>query len=454
MSALAVAAPRRRAAFGWLMAGTLAATTVIAAEAWLTRHPPAAAPALPALDPATLRPGFGPRTFAAALEQTNLGIAGARERIARHPGEWLLEEGLARALVARFRLTANAADLAEADRLLDHAMGEAPWPAGPVLTRASVALTVHDLGQTEAALKRLDAWAVRPGGEDRLDARSMRCEIAFERGDPAAARRLCGDDPDGGIQLRLANIAAKTGDLPGAAQKIEALLRRPRQPPSTLAQLALQRAAVALAQGDWRTSGRWARAAERLFPGWWLSEAYIAQQYALEGDFAEARRRYAALAARTGDADVCDALAQLAAATGHADEARAWAARAEAAWQERRRLLPDTYASHYAEHLLLHGDATAGLALAAGDYRRRPYPASIAHYAFALWRNGHPAQALAVVRQGEAHGFLTADMKLAEAVSLAALGRADDAGETLQTARRLNPRIDDFRQQFVVFTQD
>jgi hypothetical protein len=45
-------------------------------------------------------------------------------------------------------------------------------------------------------------------------------------------------------------------------------------------------------------------------------------------------------------------------------------------------------------------------------------------------------------------------MKLAEAVSLAALGRADDAGETLQTARRLNPRIDDFRQQFVAFMQD
>jgi tetratricopeptide (TPR) repeat protein len=454
MTALAAALPRRRAALGWLVAGAVAAATVIAADAWRTyrSEPKAAMP--PPLDPATLRAGFGPKTYAEALTQTGLGIAAARERVARHPGEWLLEEAVERALAARFRLTANAADLAEADRTLDQAMRDAPWPAGPLVTRASVALTVHDLGKTETALQRLDAWAVRPSAEDRLDARSMRCEIAFERGDPTAARRLCADDGDLGIQLRLANIAAKTGDASGAAQRIEALLRRPRQSPSTLAQLALQRAAVALAQGDWRASGRWARAAERLFPGWWLAEAYVAQQYGLEGNFAEARRRYAALAARTGDADVFDALAQLSAATGKTDEARAWAAKAETAWQERRRLLPDTYASHYAEHLLLHGDAAAGLALAQADYRRRPYPASIAHYAFALWRNGQPAQALAIVRKGEAQGFLTADMKLAEAVSLAALGRADEAADALQRARAINPRIDDFRQQFVAFTQD
>ena len=58
------------------------------------------------------------------------------------------------------------------------------------------------------------------------------------------------------------------------------------------------------------------------------------------------------------------------------------------------------------------------------------------------------------MRKGEAAGFRTANMKLAEAVSLAALGRAGDAGETLQEARRLNPSIDDFRQQFVLFAQE
>jgi tetratricopeptide (TPR) repeat protein len=452
MSARAAASPPARSVARWVAVGALAAVAVIAADAWWT-HRPAAVDVAP-LDPATLRPGFGPKTYAEAIDKANIGIATAHSRIARHPGEWLMEEGLARALVARFRLTARAEDLAAADRMLDQAMGHAPWPAGPVLSRASVALTVHDLGKTEAALARFDASAVRPPAEERIQAQSLRCEIAFERAEVALARRLCGDQQDLGIQLRLANIDAKTGHASSAAERIEALLRRPRQPPSTLAQLALQRASVALAQGDWRSSGRWARAAERLFPGWWLSQAYVAEQYVLEGNFAEAHRRYAAIAARTGDADVLDALALLTGATGQADEARAWTARAEAAWQVRNRLLPRTYASHYAEHLLLHGDTQAGMALAQGDYQRRPYPGAIAHYAYALWRNGDSARALAIVRKGEAAGFSTADMKLDEAVSLAALGRASEAGKTLQEARRLNPMIDDFRQQFVVFVQE
>jgi hypothetical protein len=169
---------------------------------------------------------------------------------------------------------------------------------------------------------------------------------------------------------------------------------------------------------------------------------------------AEARRRYAALAARTGDADVFDALAWLASADGGAGETRTWAARAEAAWRARNRLLPGTYASHYAEHLLLYGDRRQALALAEGDYRRRPFAAAIGHYAFALWRNDDPRRALAVLREGEARGFVTADMKMTEALALSALGRTSEADEALAETRRLNPRAADPHAQFIAFQQD
>jgi len=254
--------------------------------------------------------------------------------------------------------------------------------------------------------------------------------------------------------LRRANLAARSGDTAQAARLIENVLRGPGHAPQTLATLALQRASLALAQGDWEGSGRWARAAERAFPGYWLSEALVAQQYALEGNRAEALRRYAALAERTGDADVLDALARLAEADGRADEARRWAEQAGAAWRERSQLLPLTYASHHSEHLLLHGDRRAALELAAADYRRRPHPGTIVHSAYALWRNGEAERALAVIRAGEAKGFLTADMKLVEALALGALGRASEAGEALAEARRLNPHIDSLRQQFVAFGRD
>jgi tetratricopeptide (TPR) repeat protein len=451
------AAPARRPqlrAWHWLAAAALVVSGVIAGDYWRSRRDAeVVGPGAP-IDPATLRPGFGPPTYAEALTRADQGVESMRERLARHPGDWLPMEGLARALVARFRLTASAAHLAEADRTLDRALALAPWPAGPALSRAAVSLVRHDLDGATGALRRFDASAVPPPIEERLEAQSIRCEIAFERGRLAEARKLCATGDDLGLTLRRANIAARTGDSAQAVPIIEDLLRTPRLPPSTLAMLALQRASVALAAGDWRASGRWARAAERAFPGYWLAEAYVAQQFALEGDLAEARRRYAVLATRTGDPEVLDALAWLTDSGGRAAEAREWAAKASVAWQSRNRFLPDAYVSHYAEHLLRYGDSRQALALAEADHRRRPFAATISHYAFALWRNDEPARALAFLRQGEAGGFLTADMKLTEALALSALGRGPEADAALAEARRLNPRVDDPRAQFIAFQQD
>jgi len=453
MTAAAPAARSDLRAWHWLAAAGLAVGAVIATDFWRGNRESAAETHV-LLDPAELRAGIGPRTFAMAMANAEREVAGARASLDAHPGEWLRMEQAARALFARHRLTGGAADLAEADRILDRAMELAPWPAGPVLSRAAVSLAAHDLAAAERALDRFDASAIPGSPAEQLEARSMRCEIAYQRGRLAEARRLCGESGELSIALRRATLTAKSGDTAKAARLIEDLLRQPGHSPQTLAALALQRASIALTEGDWQASARWVRAAERVFPGYWLSEAYVAQQYALEGNRGEARRRYRELAERTGNPDVLDALARLAAADGRAEEARRWAGQAGAAWRERSRLLPLAYAAHYAEHLLLHGDRRVALELAAADHGRRPHPATIVHYAYALWRGGEPERALAIVRAGEAKGFLTADMKLVEAVALGALGRASEAGQAVAEARRLNPRIDSFRQQFVAFGRD
>lgn len=453
MTAAAPAARPDWRVWHWLAAAALAAGAVIATDHWHDSRD-GAEEAQPPLDPAELRAGPGPRTFAEALANAEREVAGARAQLDAHPGEWLRMEHLARALLARHRLTGEAAHLAEADRILDRAMEIAPWPSGPALSRAAVSLAAHDLAAAERALDRFEASAVPAPDAEQIDARSMRCEIAYQRGRLAEARALCGENGDDSLALRRANLAAKTGDNAQAVRLVEDFLRRPGHSPQTLATLALQRASVALAEGDWQESGRWVRAADSVFPGYWLSEAYVAQQYALEGNRQEARRRYLDLAQRTGNPDVVDALARLDVADGRAEQARGWAEQAGAAWEARSRLLPLAYASHHSEHLLLHGDRRRALELAATDYRRRPHPSAIVHYAYALWRNGNPERALAVIRAGEANGFLTADMKLAEVLALGALGRASEAGEAMAQARRLNPRIDSFRQQFVAFGRD
>ena len=453
MTAAAVAAQSDLRAQYWLGGAVLAVLAVIAADYWRDR-PLEPLEAVAPLDPADLRAGMGPATFAEALATVDRDITGARLNVEEHPGEWLRMERLARALSARYRLTGSATDLAEADRVLARATEIAPWPAGPMLSRAGVSLAAHDLDEATRALDRFAASASPPDAADRAEANSFRCEIAYQRGRLAEARSLCSQGDHLSLQLRRANLAAKSGDARTAARLIEDLLRRPGLSAQTLATLSLQRASVALAQGDWQGSGRWSRAAERIFPGYWLSEAFVAQQLALEGDREEAARRYAALVERTRNPDVLDALARLAVADGRTEDAARWVQRAGAAWRDRSALLPLAYAGHYSEHLLLYGDERTALNLVRADYRRRPHPATIVHYALALWRNGNPARALEVVRWGEDQGFMTAEMKLAEATALAAQGKAAEAAQVMAEARRLNPQIDSFRQQFVAFAQD
>ena len=151
-----------------------------------------------------------------------------------------------------------------------------------------------------------------------------------------------------------------------------------------------------------------------------------------------------------------DALARL--ARGRRDDRRGRATgRREPAppGRTRARLLPTTYAGHHAEHLLLHGDPRRALALAEADYRRRPYPATIVHYAYALWRTGDAARALEVVRRGEARGLPDRRHEAGRSArARLARPRRPKRGEALAEARRLNPRIDSPRQQFVVFGRD
>jgi hypothetical protein len=435
----------------WLALAALAVLAVIATERFLPNR--ASAPVPAPLDPATLRPGFGPANFATALARVDNAVEGKRALAEAHAGDGLPAESYARALMARFRLTAEPEDLAEADRQLTRAMNLAPWPAGPSMTRATVSLTMHDLPGAEAALARFEAQVIPGPGDEQLEARSLRCEIAFERGELAKARRLCGSGAEPGLALRQANIAAKTGDAATAARLIESQLRKKNLPPSSVAMLALQRASLALTTGDWQASRRWAEAADRVFHGYWLSQAYLAQQEALEGRPAAARRRYLVLA-RPRNPDVLDALARLAMASGDRAEEAQWAAKAGAEWRRRAALLPLAYAAHRSEHELFYGDPQLAVTLGASDHARRPFPAAIVHYAQALLRTGQPAEALAVLRQGEQRGFLTAEMKWIEYEALVALHRTGAAETALRAARALNPHIGDPRRQFVAFEQD
>lgn len=410
-----------------------------------------------ALDPGQVRPGYGPANYGQALARAEAHLASARASYTLGPDQWLRGEVLARALVARWRLAGDYRDLAEADALLNRGLAEAPDPSGPALERAVLSVLVHRLGQAEAALARVSR-AVVPEPADTADAAALSGDIALQRGRlELAARHFNGAlaiDKATGITLRGAMLEAWRGDRKAAAKGLEELIARPRQQPVVLAELMLQRATVAYMTGDWDAAGRWVGAAQRVFPGYWLADAYAAQQFALAGRTADAIRAYETVARRSGRPEVQDALAHLLRLEGRGAESRAWAAKAAAGWEARGRLFPEAVAHHRAEHELTVGSAARALAYAQADAGPRPQAPNLVIYARALLSAGRPREALAALDRADAQGWVSAGQQMARAEVLAALGRTADSEAARAKAEAINPHAADPRTRLIWFGHD
>lgn len=433
------------------LAALLVALGGVAADRWAN---PAVAPSL---DPRAIKPGYGPATYRAALAQADRKIAAARTSLGFGPDDWLRMEGLARALVARWRLSGNYADLAEADRLLDRGLAVAPDPAGPVLSRASLSVLVHRLGPAEQALAR-QARSVAPDSADIADALALAGDVALQRGqlDLAAkhfaeAERLARTP---GSSLRGAILRAQRGDRAGGAQALEALIARPRQQPSVLAELMLQRANIAYWGGDWAEAGRWIGAAQRVFPGYWLADAYAAQQFALAGRTAEAVEAYRRVIHASGRPEAMDALAHMLRLQGDAVASREVAARARIEWAKRAASFPEAVAHHQAEHELAVGSAAEALRFAQADARQRPQAPNLVLLARALLSAGRPREALAALDRADAQSWVSAAQALARAEVEAALGNGAASDAARNRALAINPRIADPRSRLIWFGHD
>jgi hypothetical protein len=414
--------PSRARRLAWPTLLGLAVVAVIAFGLLSDRVQRAREPAR--LDPTTIHPGYGPKSFAESQALAERNLTAARLTYAIAPDEWLRAETLARALIARWRLENDYADLAEASHLLDDGIAHAPYPSGPVLSRALLSLTVHRLGDAQAALDRFAKFVV-PDSADVADAAALRGDIALQRGDLgkaaadyAEAERV-GRTP--GTSVRSATLRAYRGDRAGAAAALEAMIAKPRQQPALLGELMLQRANLAYWSGDWGEAGRWVGAAQRAYPGYWLADAYAAQQYALAGRTAEALQAYRRVAQRSGRPEVMDALAHLLRLEGQGAESRAWADRAERAWAARGALFPEAVAHHRAEHELAVGSAARALEYAQSDAAARPQAPNLVLLARAELLAGRPQAARLLLVRAAQQGWASAALWTARAAVCAAM---------------------------------
>lgn len=445
---------QRGARWPWLLlaAVLLVSAVAIAYDKWQSRQGP------PDPLPSEIAPWFGPRSQIELEQAANVGVDGARARLALASDEWLRQEMLARALVKRFRASGSYADLAEADALLDKGMAGSPAPAGPSLSRAETSLLLHRLDAAEKGLARFFAQVGEPDAEESAGAWSIKGDISFQRGDMKAARlayvRAEEYDNNAAVALRQSMLALRSGDADLARRRVNAILRAPRLNRSVKSLVALQRATIAYGAGDWKAAGEWSRFADRFFPGNPLAQAYVAQQHAVEGDINGAVARYEAILAKAPLPEVMDALSFTLRLAGRGDESRAWAARASPLWAERYRLLPEAAAAHLVEHELALGDPARALPIARADAARRPHGATLLLLARAQLLTGDAKGGIATLERAEATGWRSSGLYLALADAHTALGDEGAADDAREEALDLNPRAADPAARFIWFGHD
>lgn len=425
----------------------VALAIVFAADRWFT----------PAEAPRVERPPStgAPLSYAAMLARADQVAEGAAMLQRANAGQWLFEERLAKALIARGRLTGAFQDYADAQAALDRAFATAPKGAGPHQTQAALAFTLHRLKQAETALDAIDHYAV-PEAEARIEVAAARGDIAFYRGDYDGALRryrAASPDPDDlAILFRLANFQARTGEPDAALATLDRCERLARLPTAQfLADLALRRGGIELQRGRWDDARRHFDRAARLFPGWWLAEAHRAQMLALAGNAPAAIRTYQRVIRIARSAEAMDALAALYRDQGEREKAAFWADQARGIWNERLARFPEASYGHAVEHILTFGDPKAALLLARRDYANRPYGQTATTLAWALIANNDPRGALAAVRPAIASKWVAADAHLAAAQAHLLLGESDAAETERVAALAINPLAADRRAPMIWF---
>lgn len=412
-----------------------------AAERWLVRDPE---PAMLAVSlPAT---GYGPPDFAAQLANADIQLELGRERVAKGPGEWLRHESLARATLARFRLTASPDELARADAALAEARSLAPDGSGPMLSSAELAMTMHDLDAAERQLDALDKSVVPPEPAARVEALGHRGDIAFYRGDMAGAEALYDEAdailPTPGTAVRRAILLRGQGRFDEALTTIGEAARRDGSPtPRSMASYAMQIGMIENVRGNYTAARDWFVRADQLFPDYWLAELYVAEAHSVAGDVAGALATYQRIARETGDPQAMDAAAFLLLEQGEEAASRAWSRRAARIWSERVAQNRGAYIAHAFENELAFGDPRRALAQARTNARARPYGDALILVAEGLLATGQPAAAREQLLAAEATGWRSAPLYATLSDAEAKLGNARASREAADKARALNPRV-------------
>ena len=390
--------------------------------------------------------GFGPADHEEARQRTERRLALARERVTLDSQSWLPRQVLSRALSRSYATHGDFAALVEAGRELAEGRRLAVAGSGPNLVTAEWAMSVHDLSLAERSLDAFDAQVVKLSRSEETAAMALRGDLAFYRGDMAAARAIYRHatklEPGPGVLVRQATVAKAEGDFDQAvALLIQAASADTLRTPQGLANISIQIGAIEFARGRYADASEWYSRASTLFPNYWKTRLYQAEAALLSGRTQEAIALLEGVAEYNSAPEAMDALAMIYRHLGDRENSVRWSQRAKAEWSSRIDALPSAAIAHAAEHELAFGDARQALDMARRNVAARPYGEARVLLAKALNANGRYADARKELLAAEESGWKSAMLFVELARSEEAQGNADAAANARQRAIDLNPEI-------------
>jgi tetratricopeptide (TPR) repeat protein len=353
-----------------------------------------------------------PHTYAAEVARLDREIAFHEERARHATNAWTPRETLAQLCAERARLTGDFADYRRAETALAAAYAISGDVAGPHMTRAQMAFTLHRLDEASVALDRAARKVILTDPE-RAAIEGLRADIALSRGEYHAAR----DGFEHSQQLhptfegvcRLAIYHGQVGDVDTAERLYRRAATMPEGAlPLDAAWIDLQLGLLDLDRDRVEKALAHYRDAERHFSGWWLVEEHIAEALARLGDTAGAVRIYRELVERTKNPELMNALSALV----EPHEAATLRRAADAAHRSRMRELPEAAIGHALDFYLEHStDTTVFLALAERNYALRPGGDASVALARAYEKAGRAAEAQALVERVLATPYRSSELR-------------------------------------------
>lgn len=347
-------------------------------------------------------------------------------------------------LYRRGSLTGDLSELERAGAAVELAIPRVNNPADLYFLKANLDFKFHRLADVH---RDLEASAEL---SDSLQGRTLRADLDFQEGRYEAARAgyesLVGEDPTWDDFARLAHFNFKLGDESSAerlyAQAEDELTAKEMR---HFAWVELQRGLLDLSRGRYDEAQSHYERAGRAYSGHWQVDEHMAELLGARGRFDEAAALYMKVIERVPRPEFMQALGELYDFAGRHESALHWYERALDAYLESARGGGVHYFHHLADFYSdVREDGAEAVRWAGMDLALRENFSTQAALAWALYRDGRPEEARALMEKSLSSGVTDARLFSQAAAIYEAAGDGAKAQRLRRMAAELNPRHNDF----------